>query len=161
MRAYVRSRPLGFLLAVCVGLALASSVQSDTAYTELRVEGMTDAASTARVRAALLQVPGVLAVDVSLAEPRAKIQLDGKAIPSQATLIQAIAAAGFTASSVVGRDYEKEEAFSQDERDAPEETARATEPVAVRPLSKDASELRELFNADADKLRLVLLLSPS
>lgn len=161
MRLHDRSRSLTFLLAVSISVALMISVQAGTAYTELRVQGMTCAACASRVSETVSKVLGVLEVDVSLAEGRASIQLDGDAIPSQAAWIKAIEDAGFEASSAVGRDYQEELAFSDSSGEALGQAEASMSPIHVHTLSKDGAELRERFNADSDKLRLILLLSPS
>lgn len=155
------SRCLRCATALLVTLAWPVAALASTAYTELRVEGLKSAVDSVRVTAALAKVPGVLKAEVGLAEGRAFIQLDGESIPSQASLIQAIEAAGFQAASTVGRKYQEFEASGAVRPETlAVETVPAT-PAAVQPLSKTAVELRELFNDDADKLRLVLLLSPS
>lgn len=155
------------------GSEVAAGQAQNTAYTELAIGGLKGEASVKRVEEALAAVPGVLEASVSLEDGRASIILDGDAIPSQESLIQAVTDAGYTAASVVGRDYQAYEAFESAGDDAVAGTpgaADAENPEASSPqvtarglheLSKDARELKDRFNRDSDKLRLVVLLSPT
>ncbi len=100
MRPWIRQ--LGFAVVLLVTLAWTSPAPASTAYTELRVEGMTCGTCVSRVTAALSKVPGVLKADVSLAEGRAYIQLDGDA--SQARISRFItsrASVGSTGELVI------------------------------------------------------------
>ncbi|WP_271409348.1 heavy metal translocating P-type ATPase [Pseudomonas sp. Q1-7] len=65
---------------------------------ELAIGGMTCASCAGRVERALRKVPGVAEVTVNLASERAHLQLFGQ--PDSARLIQAVEAAGYSASPV-------------------------------------------------------------
>ena len=65
--------------------------------TNLRITGMTCNGCVKHVDAALRKVPGVTAVEVSLAEERAKVVHDPQASPV-ASLVEAVDEAGYTAT---------------------------------------------------------------
>jgi Cu+-exporting ATPase len=65
----------------------------------LDIHGMSCASCVARVEKALLKVPGVSAASVNLATERAEVKLDTHI--DHATLIQAVADAGYSASEVM------------------------------------------------------------
>lgn len=98
----------------------------------LGVRGMTCAGCEAGVKAALAVVPGVDSVDVSYEKARAVVTLERAGTASRADLAAALEKVGY---ELAGPDVDS--------------------------LSSSAVELREHFNGDRDKTRLVMLLSPT
>jgi len=67
----------------------------------LQVQGMTCEGCAANIRKAIEAVPGVAAADVSYADKRARVQLEQDADVSDATLLEAVAKAGYEAQVAV------------------------------------------------------------
>lgn len=108
----------------------------------LPITGMTCAGCTPTVKQSLARIPGVQRAEVSFAPPQARVTYDPKQVNHQ-MLTEAIRQAGYETPA---------------EPAAPAQAP--AKPGAPNPAKK-LSGLREDFNREADKVRLLLLLSPS
>lgn len=83
-----------------IGASAMSSEESVSSVLVLGIEGMTCAGCEAAVEAALLELPEVLAAEVSYGESQGIVQLAPGASPSEMALKAAVGKAGYTLASV-------------------------------------------------------------
>ncbi|HKU95684.1 MAG TPA: heavy metal translocating P-type ATPase [Vineibacter sp.] len=96
-----------------------------TSTIDLAIDGMTCASCVGRVERALQAVPGVQSASVNLASEHARLVVAGPAARMVPALIQAVAAAGYTATPIAGGNDDEDAAKERTDRRALVQTGAA------------------------------------
>lgn len=136
----------------------------------LKVDGMSCEGCAVNLHNELLKVAGVLNAEVKYEEGKAFVSVNSTSPPSTESLIAAVEKAGYKGSLTKVEFTGDGENWTQDQSSVSSKVSSEAQVVAARSAEeeiakmkglKSVDELKTQFNADAEKRRLLLLLSPT